>query len=500
MPTIYTGRGANDPATLLRSGPSLAIVKHGLKDGPAPARALVAVLLAAVMAMTTLTMAGSAERPDFPRPPNWFDARVYHHYPDLTTELQDLAAAHGDTMVLDSIGSSVRGRSLWCARIEDPDVAGPKLDLYVDGGHHGNEYLGTELAVLLIHHLLEDTGDSLVEEVLATSVVWVTPMINPDGNTRDQRNNANGIDLNRNYPFSFTPGGSHGDSPASEPEVRANVDFMERTGVDMYLTGHTGTRALIYPWGDREEACPDAAMYERFRDVAEATGLSYGPSATTLYVAEGSSEDFAYGALGAVSWTFEVDGQQTNQISRREDIAVRLADELDVTMQLLSAAPLVQANVTATTVDAPGEVGAGATADVTVELENPTYTPANNTTVTVEVLRDGEVVGMANTVVDVPGEGTATARVRLGFPDAGTYDLRVTTEYRCLLWENGTNGTSVVDAGPVVVQGGLFGGGGTGIVALLVVLAVVPVVLYVARRRGLLRRRPLPAGRDQAST
>ncbi len=449
-----------------------------------------AIVLASVLAMTSIATAASAARPDFPRPPNWFDAHVYHHYPDLTTELEELAAAHGDMMSLDSIGASVRGRSLWCARIEDKDVTGPKLDLYVDGGHHGNEYLGTELAVLLIHHLLEDTGDPLVEEVLATSVVWVTPMINPDGNTRDQRSNANGVDLNRNYPFSFTAGGSHGDAPASEPEVRANVDFMERTGIDLYITGHTGVRALIYPWGDRESACPDQDMFERFRDMAEATGLSYGQSGTTLYISTGTSEDFAYGALGAPAWTFEVDGQQTNQISRREDIPSRLADELDVTMQLLAAAPLLKANVTVASVDVPSDARAGEEVEVRVSLENPTYTPANGTRLVVYAGQGRELADSANATVDVPEDGCATVSVRLTLPEGGTYEVSVVVNFYGLRWENATLGISSYGPVPMEVRSGLFGSGGSATVVVLLVLLACAAGIYLARRRGLLRRRP----------
>ena len=432
------------------------------------------------------------DRPSLRRPPGWFDAHVYHHYSDMTTELQDLASQHGDSMSLDSIGSSVRGRELWCARMEDASVEGAKLDLYYDGGHHGNEYLGTELGMLLVHHLLEDTDDPLVGEVLSRSVVWVTPMVNPDGNARDQRDNVNGVDLNRNYPFSFTPGGSHGDSPASEPETRANVGFMEGTGLDLYITGHTGTRALIYPWGDREEACPDAPMYERFRGIAEAAGVSYGPSGTTLYISQGTSEDFAYGALGSPAFTFEVDGQQTNQITRREDIAVRLADELELTMQLLASAPLMTANLTVRGVEVPAEANAGEPTEVRVELENPTYTPANNTSVAVHVTQGRELTDSADAVVDVPEEGCATVVLRVTVPKGGLYDVSVTVNYPRLLWENASIGISSYGPVPLEVRGGLFGGGASGgAVVLLLLLLACAAGAYIAWRRGLLGRLPV---------
>ena len=459
-------------------------------------RTTLAIAVVLLMLLGPVASASSPGRPELRRPPGWYDAHVYHHYPDMTTELQDLASQNGEAMSLDSIGASVRGRSLWCVRIEDASVEGPKLDLYYDGGHHGNEYLGTELGMLLVHHLLESPDDALVQEVLSRSVVWVTPMINPDGNTRDQRDNVNGVDLNRNYPFSFTPGGSHGDSPASEPETRANVDFMTGAGLDLYITGHTGTRALLYPWGDRLEDCPDAPMYERFRGIAEAAGLTYGPSGSTLYIAEGSSDDFAYGALGMPGFTFEVDGQQTNQITRREDIAVRLADELELTMQLLAAAPLMSANVTVTGVELPSDARAGEATEVRVALDNPTYTPANNTSLVVYVGRGRELADSAGAVVDVPEEGCATVSVRLTIPEGGQYEVTVVVNYRPLLWENASIAISSYGPVPLEVRGGLFGGGASGAGAvLLLVLLGCAVAVYLAWRKGLLRRLPLPGAR-----
>ena len=448
-----------------------------------------AIAVVAIVLSSAGPVSGGQDRPAIPRPPGWVDGHVYHHYNDLTTELQDLQSANSDVMALSSIGSSVRGRSLWCARIEDPS-AGPagKLALYLDGEHHGNEQLGGELAILLLHHLVEDRSDSLVQQVLSQSVVYITPMMNPDGNTRDQRDNLDGVDLNRNYPYNFTSGGGHGTSPASEPEVRANVEFMEGAGLGLYMTFHTGTVALLYPWGDTLEPSPDAAMFERFRGVAEAAGVTYGPSGTTLYIANGASEDFAYGALGVPAFTFEVDGQQARWITTREDIAVRLADELGVVMELLAAAPLMTANLTASPVEIPSSVRAGDETDLELDLDNPSYEAANDTTVTVELRRDGSVVRTFSTTVDVPAEGSAKAQVGVTFPEAGKYEVLVRLEFRRLQVANATNATAVLADRTVEVRGGPFGGAGGGaVLALVLVLVLAAGGFVVLRRRGALR-------------
>ena len=59
--------------------------------------------------------------------------------------------------------------------------------------------------------------------------LWVVPTYNPDGKARHRRQNAHGVDLNRNYPTSWRPMTGRYDSgraPASEPETKAMMRFL----------------------------------------------------------------------------------------------------------------------------------------------------------------------------------------------------------------------------------------------------------------------------------
>jgi hypothetical protein len=445
-----------------------------------PTTVIVALLVVLILVAPSVT---ALPRPDFDRPDFWFDDHVYHHHADLTTELEDLASNHPQYITLDSIGTSVRGRELWNARITDPAYPTEgKTHIYVDGEHHGNEYLGGELAILLIHHLLEDRTDPMVEEVLRECVVWVTPMLNPDGNARDTRTNVNGIDLNRHYPFEFTPGGSHGDAPATEPEVAANIAFMDTVDLDLYLTLHTGIVKLVYPWGYTEDPPPDVAMYEAIREVSLAHDILYGQSSRALYVAKGSAKDYGYGVKGVPSFTYEVDDSQTRQISRREDIASRLSDELDLMMDLITSATRMRANLNATVADI--DVSRDDEVKVKVDLDNPTWADANNTTVRVEVWDGRSIVATGSTLLDLGAGNSTTATVTVQVDGEGEYRLRTIVENPKLLVENATIDTQVLEMEPVTIEGGGLGGSGGGGGMLLLLVALGLAAMIWAWRRG----------------
>ena len=115
------------------------------------------------------------------------------------------------------LGASVRGTPIEMVIFGD----GADVILFV-GGIHGDEPNGAALAERLARFLRENP------ELLEGRTVGVLPRANPDGLADGTRANANGVDLNRNFPTSdwrqADAGGlSHGARPMSEPETRAVV-------------------------------------------------------------------------------------------------------------------------------------------------------------------------------------------------------------------------------------------------------------------------------------
>ena len=109
-------------------------------------------------------------------------------------------------------GSVVLGRS-WQGRPIEAVQVGSRSGtrVLVVGCIHGNETAGIAIARAL--ERLAPRGLDL----------WVVTDLNPDGVAAGTRQNAHGVDLNRNFPWSWRPMGGvyeSGPRPLSEPEAR----------------------------------------------------------------------------------------------------------------------------------------------------------------------------------------------------------------------------------------------------------------------------------------
>ena len=95
----------------------------------------------------------------------------------------------------------------------------------------------------------DEPGGTTIARVLASLPavsgvqLWLIPDMNPDGAVRGTRVNADGVDLNRNFPFRWHPLSDTdsryypGSRPASEPESRAVAAFIThiRPGLTIWL-------------------------------------------------------------------------------------------------------------------------------------------------------------------------------------------------------------------------------------------------------------------------
>jgi protein MpaA len=124
-------------------------------------------------------------------------------------------------------GTSVLGRPLRAYRVGDRRSA---VTAVLIGNMHGNEPAG----VRLVNAVRADSRLRGVD-------LWVVPTMNPDGLAADTRQNAHGVDLNRNWAHRWrlqTGPYDSGPRPFSEPETRAMRRFLNRVDPRFVVSFH----------------------------------------------------------------------------------------------------------------------------------------------------------------------------------------------------------------------------------------------------------------------
>jgi len=123
------------------------------------------------------------------------------------------------------IGHSVNGRPIRAWHLGNPNARKTVLAMAT---MHGNEPAP--------QHTLAQLRDG--QPVRGVNL-WLVPRVNPDGLARHSRYNANGIDINRNFPVRFIAHRDRsGPRPASAPETRAMMRFARNIRPDRIVSFH----------------------------------------------------------------------------------------------------------------------------------------------------------------------------------------------------------------------------------------------------------------------
>jgi N-acetylmuramoyl-L-alanine amidase/Zinc carboxypeptidase len=167
-------------------------------------------------------------------------------------------------------GMSAEGRALKVARTGDP---GAPVRVLVVGSIHGNETAG-HAVIARLRRTQPPPGVQL----------WLVRTANPDGIRHGTRQNARGVDLNRNFPFRWAGGGRAfdayfpGRAAASEPETRALQRLIGDVRPDLTVYYHQHMR-LVALQHDGGNAVPRA--YARLVRLPARTLPYYRGTATS---------------------------------------------------------------------------------------------------------------------------------------------------------------------------------------------------------------------------
>jgi protein MpaA len=154
--------------------------------------------------------------------------------------------------------ASVLGRSVQHRPIVAVEVraAHPRAAVLVVGCIHGNEPAGIAIA-----RAVRRAG------AIPGIDLWVIDDLNPDGVAAGTRQNAHGVDLNRNFPWRWQRAGRPGDQqysgtrPLSEPEARVARALILRLRPRLTVWFHQ-------PLGVTDRSGGDVALERRFAAIS----------------------------------------------------------------------------------------------------------------------------------------------------------------------------------------------------------------------------------------
>ena len=246
------------------------------------------------------------------------------------------------------------GYDLKVLKLSNRNVAGSggaaKPVLFVNAAIHAREYTTAPLVLEFARWLVNGHGvDADATWILDHHEVHLLLHTNPDGRKKAEtglswrknvdnafcvNSNNRGVDLNRNFGFSWNSTGGQGSSgvqcdltyrgpaAASEPETQAVENYIRSLWPDrrgpglgdaapadtsgVHLDIHSYSRLVLWPWGETAAPSGNAtALQTMGRRLAWFNG--YTPQQSIgLYPTDGTSDAPSYGELGVASFTIEL--------------------------------------------------------------------------------------------------------------------------------------------------------------------------------------------------
>ena len=232
--------------------------------------------------------------------------RSYHNYDELTDFLENINSQYPHITRLESIGQSVQGRELWVLEISDnPGINEIEPEFKYVANMHGDETVGRELCLYLIQWLVDGYGNNeRATNLIDNTAIFIMPSMNPDGFENGERYNANGVDLNRDFPDQFSD--PNNTLNGRQPETRAMMEWTWDHSFVLSANMHTGALVANYPFdgpnsGQYSETPDDDLFIQLSKCYADAhpnmesggfeDGITNGAE---WYALEGGMQDWNY--------------------------------------------------------------------------------------------------------------------------------------------------------------------------------------------------------------
>jgi len=227
----------------------------------------------------------------------------YHNQQQIEDYLQAMAAAFPAIATYKVNGQSGQGRDIPYLIINATCQAKPPAIL-ANGTHHGDEPSSTESVLAIPDYLLRNsTTDASLRSLLETYAFYVLPLVNPDGFALDTRENAAGLDINRDYSY---PLRSDADS-FHTVEAQHMKSLQESVGFHAAIAYHSGAQEVLWPWCYEADATLDGSFFTAAgQKTAQAMNFAIYQQSYDDYPTEGEYIDYAYWKSHTFAATFEV--------------------------------------------------------------------------------------------------------------------------------------------------------------------------------------------------
>lgn len=322
-------------------------------------------ILAAMLSLAMLSSFTSASSGDIVR------SDTVMSYERMTSHIADLAERYPETIEYKSIGTTPHGREIWAVKLGQGEAA-----IFINGSHHAREWLTTTINLQMIEQYAKAyrAGTAIdgydARKVLNETTIWFVPMVNPDGVTLQQsgltafpeksRNallqmnqgskdftrwkaNAQGVDLNRQYPADWstihnnTAGPNwmnyKGAKPLQTTENQSLVNFTYEIQPEIAISYHSARRILYWNY----KTAPANLARDRKLAHSFAAKTGYSLVQPTSNPSGGGYTDWFITTFGRPAFTPEI-GIKTGEAhlplsafaeewKRNKGIGIWLADE-----------------------------------------------------------------------------------------------------------------------------------------------------------------------------
>ncbi|NWU93762.1 CBPA1 Carboxypeptidase, partial [Upupa epops] len=265
-----------------------------------------------------------------------FDFGSYHTLDEIYDWMNTLVHDHPTLVSKVQIGQSYESRPLYVLKFSTG--GSNRSAIWLDTGIHSREWITQAVGVWTANKIATGYGqDPSITAILDSMDVFIEIIANPDGfafthstdrmwrKTRSINAGSHciGVDPNRNWDAGFGGSGSssnpcselyRGPYAHSEGEVQAIVDFICGHGnVKAVISIHSYSQMLLFPYGYKTAPAPN---HQELNELAKkavsdlatifGTKYTYGSIAETIYVAAGTTVDWAYKNGVKYSFTFEL--------------------------------------------------------------------------------------------------------------------------------------------------------------------------------------------------